>query len=162
MAELRFDDLEAFRDDERDDLTGHHFHLRQFEEMITLEKAQEPATPAATPKDSVVATSDSFVEEVDVRRIQAPPDFSSLTRHLQEQKITAAPILAPREAPPANPASLRPHRPSTGYLRQRAMTPLGESLDEDDYKERPQKLERNPIHRALLAWSRQLTWKGWD
>jgi len=192
VAELRFDDLESFEGQ----VTNHDLHLAKIarevqeeERQAKLDAAQAAAEPAATPADSVVATSDSFVEEVKDQRTSGPSDLSSLDAVidalnlarsvLNTTKIPEPPILPVREAPPApapvqvtappppvappmafpKPIDLRPGRPSTGYERLHASSPQGLPLDEDAY---PDKLERNPIHKALLAWSRQLTWKGWD
>ncbi len=77
---------------------------------------------------------------------------------------SAPPVAVPRPmAPPVvfpRPSELRPSsRPSTGWSVLSATSPQGLPLNDDLY---PEKLERNPIHKALLAWSRQLTWKGWN
>ena len=185
MAELRFDDLESFDGQ----VTNHDLHLAKIarevqeeERQARLDAAQAAAEPAATPADSVVATSDSFVEEVDAHRYSGPGELSQLDNIidainlarsvLNTTKIPEPPNPAPREAPKVTappppvappmvfpkPAELRPGRPNTGYEYLHASSPQGLPLDEDAY---PDKLERNPIHKALLAWSRQLTWKGW-
>ena len=192
MAELRFDDLESFDGQ----VTNHDLHLAKIarevqeeERQARLDAAQAAAEPAATPADSVVATTDSFVEEVDAQGNSGTSELSSLDNIidalnlartvLKTTEIPKPPIPPAREPSPApepvqvtapppppvappmvfpKPADLRPGRPSTGYERLHASSPQGLPLDEDAY---PDKLERNPIHKALLAWSRQLTWKGW-
>ena len=193
MAELRFDDLESFDGQ----VTNHDLHLAKIarevqeeERQAKLDAAQAAAEPAATPADSVVATSDSFVEEVDAHRDSGPGELSQLDNIidalnlarsvLNTTKIPEPPIPPTREpspppepvqvtappppvAPPVpafpKPNELRPGRPNTGYEYLHASSPQGLPLDEDAY---PDRLERNPIHKALLAWSRQLTWKGWN
>ena len=200
MAELRFDDLESFDGQ----VTNHDLHLAKIarevqeeERQARFEEAQAAAEPAATPVDSVVATSDSFVEEVDAHRNSGTDELSSLDNIidalnlartvLKTAEIPKPPIPAVHEAtpePPApapaaptppppvavpnpvappmvfpRPAELRPQRPNTGWSVLSATSPGGLPLDDDLY---PEKLVRNPIHKALLAWSRQLTWKAWN
>ena len=195
MAELRFDDLESFDGQ----VTNHDLHLAKIarevqeeERQAKLDAAQAAAEPAATPADSVVATSDSFVEEVNAQGDSGPSELSQLDNIidalnlarsvLNTTKIPEPPIPPVREASPPppepvqvtappppvappvpafpKPSELRPSlRPNTGWSQMSASSPVGDPLDDSQY---PEKLERNPIHRALLAWSRQLTWKGWN
>ena len=165
--------------------------VQEEERQARLDAAQAAAEPAATPADSFVATDESFVEEVDAQGDSGPSELSQLDNIidalnlarsvLNTTKIPEPPIQPVREPAPApapvqvtapppppvvappmafpKPIDLRPGRPSTGYERLHASSPQGLPLDEDAY---PDKLERNPIHKALLAWSRQLTWKGWN
>ena len=160
--------------------------LQNKKQADKIKKAQAVAKPVDRQPDSVVATSDSFVEEVKAQRDSGPSELSSLDAVidalnlartvLKTTKIPEPPIPPAREAPPKKTEAPTPKpvvegppvsmsagplqsRPNTGYEYLRASSPQGLPLDEDEY---PDRLERNPIHKALLNWSRQLMWRGWD
>ena len=112
MAELRFDDLGSFDGQ----VTNHDLHLAKIarevqekESQAKLDAAQAAAEPAATPADSVVATTDSFVEEVDAQRTSGPSELSSLDAvidalNLARTVLKGAEIPKP-PIPPAREAS---------------------------------------------------------
>ncbi len=110
---------------------------------------------------SELSSLDAVIDALNLARtvlksteIPKPPKSGS--REASPKK-TEAPAKGPAAIPTKIELPLR--RPSTGYEYLRASSPQGLPVDEEQY---PDRLERNPIHRALLAWSRGIVWKGWE